>query len=272
MSPPRERREAFDRAGESFVKDILSLGGRALLEELARSNVLVGFDYDGTLAPIAASPEQALMRPSTASLLTQVARRYPCAVVSGRGLRDVQQFVGAAPLSRIVGNHGLEWPTPPPRIPRATVERWYDDMLRECGAIRGVMVEDKTWSIAVHWRRARLDKASARRRVLAAAAKLRDARLLHGKDVINVVHPQAPDKGDAILAIRTQLRCDNVLYVGDDATDEDVFRLSKPEGLVAVRVGRAARTSAKYFVRGQSRMDDLLSALLALRPASRARA
>ena len=55
-----------------------------LLETFAWSNVLLAFDYDGTLAPIAARPEDAHMRPDTQALLTSVARAYPTVVISGR--------------------------------------------------------------------------------------------------------------------------------------------------------------------------------------------
>ncbi len=250
------------------MKDILSAAGRAALEELARSNVLLGFDYDGTLAPIVARPERARMRPSTELLLSEVTRRYPCAVVSGRARRDVLELVGTLSLLRVVGNHGLEWEAPAPSVPRETIVRWRNAMLRSCGRIPGVLIEDKTWSIAVHWRRAR-PKSSVRSLVLAAAANIPDARLLHGKDVVNLVHPDAANKGAAILEIRRQLGCEAILYVGDDVTDEDVFALRAPGRILAIRVGRRARSLASFYLRSQAQIDDMLASLLALRPAAR---
>jgi trehalose 6-phosphate phosphatase len=250
------------------VKEVLSSAGREALEELAHSNVLLGFDYDGTLAPIVARPEKARMRPSTQALLSEITQRYPCAVVSGRARRDVLEFVGTLPLLRVVGNHGVEWETPTPRVPRETIVRWRNAMVYSCGGIRGVVVEDKTWSIAVHWRRAR-PKAAARDRILAAARTIPGARILHGKDVVNLVHPDAANKGAAILEIRRQLGCETILYVGDDVTDEDVFRLGAAGRVLAIRVGRGPHSHAPFYLRSQPQIDDLLTTLLALRPAAR---
>src|SRR5688572_28246449 len=78
------------------------------LAEFASSNVLVAFDYDGTLAPIVADPALARMRPGTRRLLASVARRYPCVVISGRARHDVLSRVGGVPVWHVSGNHGLE--------------------------------------------------------------------------------------------------------------------------------------------------------------------
>ena len=250
------------------MKDILSGRGRAALEGFARSNVVVGFDYDGTLAPIAARPEEARMRPSTERLLADLARRYPCAVVSGRARDDVLHFLGALPLLRVVGNHGVEWESPLPDLPRLTIARWRYAMEKALAGLEGVRVEDKTWSLAVHWRLAR-PKAVARERVLRAAAAIEGARLIHGKDVVNLVHPRAADKGAAIQQIRRELGGDAVIYVGDDVTDEDVFALGKEGRLLAIRVGRSSRSHAAYYLRSQQQIEELLSTLIALRPAAR---
>src|SRR5690349_15297415 len=62
-----------------------------MLADFARSNVLLAFDYDGTLAPIVDHPRDAVMRPETKALLRQVTRLYPCTVISGRSRADVRQ-------------------------------------------------------------------------------------------------------------------------------------------------------------------------------------
>ena len=69
---------------------VLTGAGRELLRQFAWSNVLLAFDYDGTLAPIASDPERAALRPTTRRLLSEVARRYPCVVISGRARADAQ--------------------------------------------------------------------------------------------------------------------------------------------------------------------------------------
>ena len=68
------------------MKHILAAPQRELLAQLAWSNVLLGFDYDGTLAPIVADPARAELRADTRRLLTRLAELYPCVVVSGRAV------------------------------------------------------------------------------------------------------------------------------------------------------------------------------------------
>ena len=58
---------------------------------------------------------------------------------------------------------------------------------------------------------------------------------------------------------------ERALYVGDDSTDEDVFRLDEPERVVGVRVGRTSHSAAKWFLGKQAEMDDLLRVLIKAR-------
>ena len=66
------------------MKALLSPANRVLLDQLAWSNVLLAFDFDGTLAPIVANRHEAAMRARTARLFSTVCERYPSAVISGR--------------------------------------------------------------------------------------------------------------------------------------------------------------------------------------------
>src|SRR5581483_12084952 len=86
----------FDRP-KGVMRHILAERHQPTLAGFASSNVLLGFDYDGTLAPIVADPAAARMRPSTRRLLASVARRYPSVVISGRARRDLVRRVGAVP-------------------------------------------------------------------------------------------------------------------------------------------------------------------------------
>ena len=245
------------------MRDVLAPAGRDELRRFARSRTLVAFDFDGTLAPIVTDPDRAAMRPSTRRLLEGVARAYPCVVISGRSRDDVGRRLRGVPLAGVVGNHGLE---PWHAESRATrgVRRWIPLLEEELAAIPGVAIEDKGLSIAVHYRQCR-DKAKARARVLAAATRLGPARLLGGKQVLNILPTGAPHKGQALERARTRLRCETAVYVGDDETDEDVFALGRPGRLLGIRVGRKRGSSAAFYVRTQADVDRLLRRLLALR-------
>ena len=235
-----------------------------MLSTIARSRVLVAFDFDGTLAPIVADRETARMHDSTSALFAEVCELYPCAVISGRGRQDVSDRLGAAPVAYVVGNHGLE---PSPRL--ETFER---DMLAARNALEialtdvaGIDVEDKRYSLALHYRRSKT-RRTARATILAAVAALPTrTRVVPGKLVINVLPEHAPNKGDALLALRTTARVEAAVYFGDDQTDEDVFMLHQPGRLWSVRVGKSNTSAATYFLRDQREMDRLLGRLVALR-------
>jgi trehalose 6-phosphate phosphatase len=246
------------------MRDILARANREVLEQLAGSRALLAFDFDGTLAPIVTDPDGAAMRPSTRRLLRQVARTYPCVVISGRSQADVRRRLRGVALAGVVGNHGLE-----PGIGSSAARRFVRACIPFLGqhldGLPGVVIEDKGLSLAVHYRQSR-QKKKARARLLAAAARLLGVRLLGGKQVLNILPERAPHKGLALERARARHRCDTALYVGDDETDEDVFALDQPGQLLAIRVGRRKGSSAAYYVRTQAEVDGLLRELCALRP------
>lgn len=77
-----------------------------------------------------------------------------------------------------------------------------------------------------------------------------------------------PTKGDAVRRLLSRLRLDVALFLGDDRTDEDVFRIGEPE-VVGVRVG-VGRTAARWRIRSQEEVDEVLERLRVLRPLKRA--
>jgi trehalose 6-phosphate phosphatase len=246
------------------LKDILGRAQRELLQQYAWSNVLLAFDYDGTLAPIVPDPERAAMRTSTRLLLARIATCYPCVVISGRARRDARRWLQGIPLRQVVGNHGVEpWQATRPMV--AEVKRWLPRLSRRLAGLQGVWIEDKTYSLAVHYRKSR-EKKKALAAILEAASTLGPARLIGGKQVVNILPHLAPHKGLALLRERQRQSCDTALYVGDDLTDEDVFGLDEPGRLLAIRVGAKAASAASYFLRSQRAVDDLLRLLIDLRP------
>jgi trehalose-6-phosphatase len=91
----------------------------------------------------------------------------------------------------------------------------------------------------------------------------RGARLLPGKKVLNVIPAAFPNKGDAVRTILRRLRLDRAIFLGDDLTDEDVFRIGPPH-VVGVRVG-PGRSAAPWRLAGQVDVDELLARLVDLR-------
>jgi trehalose 6-phosphate phosphatase len=245
------------------MKNILAAACRPVLDRFAWSHALLAFDFDGTLAPIVTDPAAASMRVGTRRLLTLVAERYPCVVISGRARNDVAARLDGIGLRRVIGNHGVE-PWQGARTAARAVASWQDDLRGSLAGLRGVVIEDKSYSIAIHYRRSR-EKKAARQAILRAVNALVGARVIGGKLVVNVIPGGAPHKGMALERERHRLGCDTAIYVGDDETDEDVFSLPARERLLAIRVGAKRASRADYCIRDQREMDRLLEALLSHR-------
>jgi trehalose 6-phosphate phosphatase len=251
------------------MKALLTRANKALLDQLAWSNVLMAFDFDGTLAPIVANRHDAAMRARTARLFASLCERYPSAVISGRAKADVARRLTGAKVRYLIGNHGLEPGTRLGTFERQVLQA-HPALETSLEHVPGIDIENKRYSLAVHYRRSR-EKAKAREAIRRAVAELPVAmRIIPGKLVINAVPEAAPSKGDALVALRDRTDADVAMYVGDDVTDEDVFRIDQPGRLFTIRIGRSRTSAARYYLRQQAEIDALLEHLVALRP-SRAR-
>jgi trehalose 6-phosphate phosphatase len=252
------------------MKSILDEAQREVLERLCRSSVLLGFDFDGTLAPIVADPDAACVRASTRRLLVELAGLYPCVVISGRAVRDVEQRLRGVALRAVIGNHGLESATSGNGTPGngtlgvvQLVKGWRKNLEPVVAGLEGVELEDKGHSLAIHYRRSR-HKEKALAELERALATLGDMRLIGGKQVLNVLPLGAPHKGTALESERRRLGCDTAFFIGDDETDEDVFGEERP-GLLTVRVGASTTSRAHYCLEDQAEIDALLERLAAFR-------
>jgi trehalose 6-phosphate phosphatase len=248
---------------------ILGTRQHSTLAHFTSSNVLVAFDYDGTLSAVAPTPQRARMRARTRRLLRAVAERYPCVVISGRRRADVTRRIDGIPLWHVAGNHGVEPWGETARF-AASVRRWSATLRRELAGHPGVAIEDKTYTLTVHYRMAR-GKRLVAKAIVDAARRLKGARIMGGNHAINVVPVGAPHKGIALERVRNLLVCDTIIYVGDDETDEYAFGAADADRLLAIRIGRRRSSRARHWLNTQREIDAFLQALLALRPLRHAR-
>lgn len=248
---------------------ILAKRNLSILAHFASSNVLLAFDYDGTLAPIASTPGRARMRAETRRLLAHVARRYPCVVISGRALDDLMRRLGRIPVWYAFGNHGLE-PSDGGESRAARVGNWVRQLTERLTGHPGIVIEEKTHSVTIHYRHVR-DKRGVRDAIADAVSALPDVRALGGVQAVSLIPRGGPDKGVALQQARRMFACQTAIYVGDDETDEDAFASAPPGQLLSIRVGAAGASRARYRIRSQSDIDRLLRVLLALRAPSMTR-
>jgi trehalose 6-phosphate phosphatase len=219
----------------------------ALAEFAVRRPLLVASDYDGVLARLRDEPSAAVPEPGVAEALGRLAAvpGVTVALVSGRGVADLQATSGLSGPFRWIGSHGEEYDGP---LSGELADR--RDALAErlaplVDGVPGARLEIKPASVAVHVRQV-LDRE-------AAAALLEDARsavdssltLKPGKDVLEVAVTDA-DKGTALRRLVADLGAAAAMYLGDDVTDEDGFRALRPDGLT-VKIGEGP-TDARYSV------------------------
>jgi trehalose 6-phosphate phosphatase len=238
-----------------------------VLSAFADSNVLLAFDYDGTLAPITSQPASARMRVGTRRLLTSITARYPCVVISGRSRQDLAARLDGIPVWHLSGNHGIE-PWGDEQHYPALVQRWTARLERQLAGYEGVVIEEKTYSITVHYRHTR-NKRRAIEAIRTAVGELTGARAIGGIQAVSVLPSRAPHKGIAVERVRQLLACDSVIYVGDDETDEDAFRARPADRMLAIRIGSKRRSKARYGIESQREIDRLLRVLLKCRPMRR---
>lgn len=216
------------------------------LDEIARTPVLlVATDFDGTIAPIAPTPDVAEAdREALVALraLAQTQATY-VAVISGRALADLSRHLGTGREMYVVGSHGSEYEAGV-TIP---LEMEQNDLLAQlqaelksiAAATPGALVEEKPASLAFHYRN--VDAASAeiaRERVASGPGSWPGVHVKHGKKVVELSVVKT-DKGFAVERLRRRVGASAVLFLGDDLTDEDAFAtLSGPD--VGVKVGEGA--------------------------------
>jgi trehalose 6-phosphate phosphatase len=246
------------------MKSALSPGAISDLRTFLQGHLLLAFDLDGTLAPIAPRPEDARVPDDVQQLLAALAVRTPLAIVTGRAVRDARRMLWFTPRY-FVGNHGAEG------IPGREVEgpaytalcrRWQAAII-ESGIqnrLPGTLLEDKGYSLALHYRLARHPE-QARDALREFIGTLDPApRVVPGKRVLNLVPAQAPHKGDALRALIAHARAERAVYIGDDITDEDVFELRLP-GVRTIRVEPDRESAADFQLARQSDVAVLLREL-----------
>jgi trehalose 6-phosphate phosphatase len=245
------------------TRSILAQPQRSLLAAFTNGPVLLAFDYDGVLAPIASAPDKAHMRPRTRRLLVELAARYPCAVISGRSLRDLEARLAGVPLQAISGNYGRE-PHVPGVRPSPHVRVWLRVLTDALAPLSGVVVENKRYSITVHYRHARR-RAEAVDAIRAAVASLRHVRVVESIEAVALIPWPGATKGTALQHARRAAHCEKAIYAGDDGTDEDAFASASSEHLLSIKVGHAPGTRAAYHLDRQADVDTLFERLISLR-------
>jgi trehalose 6-phosphate phosphatase len=240
------------------------------LEALCRTPTLFALDFDGTLSKIVKEPGKAKIIETTEALIHQLNELGPVAVISGRSLEDLKSKF-RSPVTYFVGNHGFEGIANGHGKKESFTDisrRWIKSLEPLLTQNPGVEIEDKTYSLAIHYRKSR-QKKIMKGHILKAVQQLDpQPRIVTGKCVINLLPQDSPNKGSAILALRDKAQTKSIFYIGDDDTDEDVFALPDPD-LFTIRIGKKGSSRAKYYIHRQTQINFLLKLMLSYLLAAR---
>ncbi len=260
---------AMKVASEHALCEITALvcGGRK------RRPLHIVLDYDGTLVPLAESPELAAPGDDVKELLCALSRRRDTLVdvVSGRPRRDLEAWFSDLPIG-LHAEHGI-WSRPRGELDwqsnAFTDLRWKEAVHRILGyflaTTTGSFVEDKSTSVAWHYRRNQDDffggtdfgeyKARELRRTLSDVLASVPAYVLPGHKVVEIT-AAGLSKGIVARSIATD-PAPIIVAIGDDRTDEDIFG-ALPADAITIRVGGGA-TRARYRLDGPADVRALLA-------------
>jgi len=254
---------------------------RDIERRLRQTTPALFVDYDGTLTPIVAHPDLAILSSDMKEVLESLAVHFPVAIISGRDLPNVRQMVGVDGIV-YAGSHGCDVDAPEAlggRVQHGLES--VDDVAAARAAltkkvedIPGAWVEHKKFAVTVHYRQTPPDHVS---RVMAAfdevAACFPGLRKAGGKMVLELRPGIACyDKGKALLWLLDRLdKTDGThvpLYIGDDETDEDAFRAISGRGM-GVRIGDPTdATAADYSLNDVGEVLQFFRSLLVLEESS----
>ena len=250
-----------------------------LKDRLKDKFVLLFLDYDGTLTPIVETPDKAVISQNTKDLLNELSTSPRCrvAIISGRSLSDINGLVGLKDII-YAGNHGLEIEGPKikfesqvsPRL-KSIIRHIYEDMVSKLSKIKGVLIEDKGLTISVHYR---LVEKKDIQEFLSIFTEVTDTYIVRdkvkinsGKKVYEIRPPVIWDKGKVVLWLLARQQFlvgeDKIfpIYIGDDVTDEDAFRVLKNKGLTLF-VGEPNISEAQYYLENTEEVIEFMKRIL----------
>ncbi len=244
-----------------MTRNILAQGNIETLRATAASGALLGFDYDGTLAPMTGDPFTNGMRPETVELLRSLASAAPVAVITGRSVQDVTTRLAGIKFAAVIGNHGAE-PSPFAKRASKEVAAWMPVLEEAVKRLPGVAIENKGVSVSVHYWNAKHPEAAIAAIDALVPGLSHTVEVVQGIGLVNIIPKGAPDKGDALKSLLKKHGIATGLFVGDELTDETAFRVLGAGRGIGIRVGRSKGTAATYHITSQLEMDALLTELL----------
>jgi trehalose 6-phosphate phosphatase len=263
------------------MEHLLSVWPKILEQTQKARHILFLSDFDGTLAPIVERPEMALLSNEIRLALQSLARQshITMGIISGRALTDLKEKVKIEGII-YAGNHGFEIEGPGLFFINPITEeikpffRIVKQVLTlTLNSIKGVFIEDKGLTLSVHYRQVKEEETETVKdtveKVIKGSAISKLFKITSGKKVYEVRPSINWDKGKAIRLLMKRYgkggRQSGLLpiYLGDDLTDEDGFRVIEKYGKgISVHIGEVNSCSiASYYLKSPDEVGQFLHKL-----------
>lgn len=239
----------------------LSKNRRAVLKLIGRQSRVVFFlDFDGTLSPLAKRPHEAVFPWEMRRALEALAHcpRVRLAIISGRPLAFLTSTVDIPGLF-YAGNHGFEMSGPGLAYQYGKAVDILPVIERLCGSfgprlkkIPGAMLENKGVALCLHYRNVPRSERTAFHRLMRTFKSETAGQPVFwraGKKIREVLPRVEWNKGEALRYLLDRWKNPFPIVIGDDKTDEDMFREIGGRG-ITIRVGRARSSAASYYLEG----------------------
>jgi trehalose 6-phosphate synthase/phosphatase len=251
------------------VLDEKTLTGIRRHYQRSRNRCLL-LDYDGTLVPFSRIPSEAAPDNNVRELLGRLTadENNHVVIISGRDMSSLDRWLGALPVT-LVAEHGASYRlrNKPWQQMVAVSDGWKEEIRRvmQLFVIRcaGSFIEEKTNTIAWHYRNTQTGLGFSRSRellnTLSQLIQNTTLQVIDGNKVVEV-RIAGFDKGASALKIVGETDPDFVLCVGDDTTDEDMFKALEGEAYT-IKVNNGA-SAAQYTILSQQQVLPLLNSLM----------
>jgi len=239
--------------------------------KIKKKRIILLLDYDGTLSVIVSKPSKTTPNKEIKLILKSLAKKKNIylAIVSGRKLKDVEKLIQIKGIW-YVGNHGLEMKSPASKLiyPRGTqfkrlMKEIKKKLNKKIRKIKGALIEDKALTLTLHYRAVRKKDLYNLKEIFGIICnpylRAKRIKIRQGKKCWEIRPPLNWDKGKAVKKILSSFKRKTPfpIYLGDDTTDEDAFRVVKKKGL-AVFIGKPKHSYADYFLNSVSEVKRFL--------------
>jgi trehalose-phosphatase len=243
---------------------------------LKNRRIFLFLDYDGTLSPISKTPDLAVLPIKTRRVLERLSKSPECkiTIVSGRDVANLKKLVKIRDVI-FIGNHGWEIKetTAPIEVKESKEEKYglwkvHRALQEKLSIVNGILIENKMHSISTHYRNVSTEDEKLIKRMINETVDeyihRKILKLREGKKILEILPATNWHKGSAAKSVflhEVDLRNDFIpVCIGDDKTDEDLFREFREIG-ITVKVGEDKETKAEFFLKDHVEVQELLNVI-----------